>query len=75
MDRTALSVTSLTDESGDREFWLSKTPKPGDDWRRWSCCERSTLATIHFPPDFKEFFQLLNSERIEYLLVGGYAVG
>ncbi|MBU4270506.1 MAG: hypothetical protein KKE86_01305 [Planctomycetes bacterium] len=27
------------------------------------------------PPDFKEFLQLLNSERVEYLLVGGYAVG
>jgi predicted nucleotidyltransferase len=27
------------------------------------------------PRDFKEFLQLLNSERIEYLLVGGYAVG
>jgi hypothetical protein len=27
MDRTTLSVTSLTDESGDREFWLSKTPQ------------------------------------------------
>jgi hypothetical protein len=33
------------------------------------------MATIRLPPDFKEFFQLLNSERIEYLLVGGYAVG
>ena len=30
MDRTALSVTSLTDESGDREFWLSKTPEALD---------------------------------------------
>lgn len=26
------------------------------------------------PPDFKEFLRLLDSERIEYLLVGGYAV-
>jgi predicted nucleotidyltransferase len=26
------------------------------------------------PEDFKEFLLLLNSERIEYLLVGGYAV-
>lgn len=26
------------------------------------------------PSDFKEFFTLLNSERIEYLVVGGYAV-
>ena len=25
--------------------------------------------------DFKEFLSLLNSEKIEYLLIGGYAVG
>ncbi len=33
------------------------------------------MAMIHLPPDFKEFFQLLNSSRVEYLVVGGYAVG
>lgn len=27
------------------------------------------------PPDFKEFLKLLNSKQVEYLLVGGYAVG
>jgi hypothetical protein len=26
MDRTTLTVASLTDESDDRDFWLSKTP-------------------------------------------------
>lgn len=29
---------------------------------------------LPLPPDFKEFLLLLNSERIEYLIVGGYAV-
>jgi len=33
------------------------------------------MATILLPPDFKDFLQLLHSERVEYLLVGGYAVG
>jgi hypothetical protein len=33
------------------------------------------MATIHLPNDFKEFLELLNSEKVEYLLVGGYAVG
>ena len=33
------------------------------------------MATIRLPPDFREFLLLLNSEGIEYLLVGGYAVG
>ena len=27
------------------------------------------------PPDFKEFLALMNSKNVEYLLVGGYAVG
>ena len=29
---------------------------------------------LPLPQDFKEFLVLLNSEKIEYLLVGGYAV-
>lgn len=33
------------------------------------------MATIHLPPDFKEFLRLLNSNQVEYLLIGGYAVG
>src|SRR5262245_40633925 len=27
------------------------------------------------PPDFKEFLRLLNTHGVEYLLIGGYAVG
>ncbi|MBC8184848.1 hypothetical protein H8E88_27465 [candidate division KSB1 bacterium] len=30
---------------------------------------------IEFPRDFKEFLQLLNSKKIDYLVIGGYAVG
>jgi hypothetical protein len=30
---------------------------------------------IEFPQDFKEFLQLLNLKKIEYLVIGGYAVG
>jgi hypothetical protein len=33
------------------------------------------MATSLLPPDFKEFLLLLNSKEIEYLLIGGYAVG
>ncbi len=32
------------------------------------------MATIHLPPDFSEFFQLLNSHKVHYLVIGGYAV-
>ena len=33
------------------------------------------MAMIQHPKDFKEFLQLLNSNEVEYLVVGGYAVG
>lgn len=33
------------------------------------------MATIQLPADFKEFLQLLNANNVEYLLIGGYAVG
>jgi len=33
------------------------------------------MGTTHLPPDFKEFIQSLNAAGVEYLLVGGYAVG
>jgi hypothetical protein len=32
------------------------------------------MATIQLPPDFKEFLRLLNAHKVEYLLIGGYAV-
>lgn len=33
------------------------------------------MATIHLPPDFREFLRWLAHHEVEYLLVGGYAVG
>lgn len=30
---------------------------------------------IQLPPDFKEFLVLLNAHNVQYLVVGGYAVG
>jgi predicted nucleotidyltransferase len=33
------------------------------------------MASVNLPPDFKEFLRLLNARNVEYLLIGGYAVG
>jgi phage replication-related protein YjqB (UPF0714/DUF867 family) len=33
------------------------------------------MDTTHLPPDFREFIRFINSEKVEYLLIGGYAVG
>ena len=32
------------------------------------------MATIRLPADFRDFLRLLHSHRVEYLLIGGYAV-
>lgn len=33
------------------------------------------MATIQLTPDFKQFLKSLNLEKVEYLVVGSYAVG
>ena len=33
------------------------------------------MASVTFPPDFRDFLQLLNENEVRYLLIGGYAVG
>jgi hypothetical protein len=33
------------------------------------------MASLQLPADFKEFLKLLNEHQVEYLLIGGYAVG
>ncbi|MBD3170733.1 MAG: hypothetical protein GF307_14745 [candidate division Zixibacteria bacterium] len=33
------------------------------------------MAKLELHPDFKDFLELLNSNHVEYLVVGGYAVG
>ncbi len=30
---------------------------------------------VELPQDFKEFLSILNSHKVEYMLIGGYAVG
>jgi hypothetical protein len=30
---------------------------------------------LQFPPDFTDFLRLLSEHRVDYLLIGGYAVG
>jgi hypothetical protein len=32
------------------------------------------MDTIQLPQDFREFLRLLNSKKVEYLIIGGYAV-
>ncbi len=33
------------------------------------------MENLTLPEDFKEFLRLLNKNKVDYLLIGGYAVG
>ena len=33
------------------------------------------MVTMQLPDDFKEFFRFLNEAGVDYLLIGGWAVG
>lgn len=33
------------------------------------------MAKLRLPPDFRDFLKLLATHEVEYLLIGGYAVG
>ena len=44
------------------------------DYSILKCCVKLIMA-IQLPNDFKEFLKLLSARKVEYLLIGGYAVG
>src|SRR6202165_765806 len=46
-----------------------------NDCGRSNFCEGPSMATPALARDFKEFLKSLNSNSVEYLLIGGYAVG
>ena len=72
-DRTAFQVTSFAEaERADREYWRSRTLMNVSP--RWNSAARSPMDTIRLPADFRDFLRLLNLHRVEYLLIGGYAV-
>lgn len=53
----------------------------GGSGRRWNVsppsksCVALFMAEPLLPNDFKEFLRLLNAHQVDYLVVGGYAVG
>jgi 2-hydroxy-3-keto-5-methylthiopentenyl-1-phosphate phosphatase len=47
---------------------------PWNGWLQSNLIDR-LLMEIKLPEDFKEFLKLLNANSVDYLLVGGYAVG
>src|SRR5262245_45507618 len=55
----------------------ARTGIPGlrtSDSQRSSSSDRPFMATSLLPPEFGEFLESLNSNKVEYLLLGGYSV-
>ena len=73
LDRAQLSVVHLTDPDDSADYWLSRPSRR--DCGPSSCYEGPSMAIPALARDFKEFLKSLNSNRVEYLLIGGYAVG
>ena len=48
---------------------------PLRDWLPSRLIGRLHMVNQTLPKDFKEFLKLLNVHDVEYLLIGGYAVG
>lgn len=44
-------------------------------WRVSKSAVGFFMDTTQLPPDFREFLKLLTEHNVEYLLIGGYAVG
>lgn len=74
MDKTAFSVTTFSKQAEEeKRYWLSKTP-----YERLQAIKVMRQITYGYDPStirLSEFLQLLNAHQVEYLLIGGYAVG
>jgi hypothetical protein len=73
LDRSAFEIVSL-DSRGRRPRLLERQIAPGTYGSAGVDAADHLLATIRLPPDFKEFLRLLNSNKVGYLVIGGYAV-
>jgi predicted nucleotidyltransferase len=51
-----------------------RDPQPSA-WRPSRSCDVPSMDAPLLTDDFREFLRLLNANRVEYLVVGGYAVG
>lgn len=63
VDRTASSLASLSDESDEKAYWLSKTPH---ERLQALATMRQILYTIRRPCDFKEYLKLLSVRQPEH---------
>lgn len=72
LDKSKFSLHSLSDDLDDKELWFSKSAN-----RRLEHIE--LLRILNYGDQassrLKDFLKLLNSYKVDYLIIGGYAVG
>ncbi len=62
IDKSSFSVSSFFENSDEKEYWQTKS-----SLERLEAVEifgKEFMATIHLPPDFKEFFQLVLADGV-----------
>ncbi len=72
LDKSKFSITALTDDLDDRDYWFSRSPiKRLEHLEMLRALNYGRLASSRLD----DFLKLLNSHKVDYLLIGGYAVG
>src|SRR5579864_4463686 len=75
MPTTALSPAFSAVSRRNTKTAFSGIPKRlRSAWQRPSSCVSLLMATMLLPPEFKRLLSGLASNKVEYLIVGGYAV-
>ena len=72
IDKTVLSLVPCFDTSDEKLYWLSRTPT--ERLQHIEVLRRINYGH-HATARLQEFLRLLNTHGVEYLLIGGYAVG
>ena len=63
MDKSTLSVGSISEELDDKEYWHAKTPQ--ERLQAVALMRQINYGYDPTPLDFKEFLKLLNSDQVE----------
>lgn len=71
VDRAQITVVEL--EKSVHEYWRLRSV--AGQLQAIEIMKARFMPIPQLPDDFKEFLRVLNSNGVEYLFVGGYAVG
>ncbi|MCA1637358.1 MAG: hypothetical protein LC768_03320 [Acidobacteria bacterium] len=76
LEKNAVQIFSsfVEADDADKRFWHDQTAR--QRLEALELCVKVRMGMkIQIPKDFREFLKLLKENEVEYLLIGGYAVG